>query len=305
VKKVAIFGGTGFIGSYLTDELLTSNYRIKLLVRNINDALIKNNTENVNGVLSDASAVNNTIKGSDIVIYAVGIIRENRSKGSTFEKLHYEYFKNIVDISKNHDIQKIIYISANGVSEKDTAYQTTKYKAEQYLQNNFDIWLIFRPSVVFGDPRGKMEFMTQLANDIMKKPIPAPLFFDYNPFNTKKFFKSNPIHIKNLSEIIVKSIEDDTIRNTIFELGGPDVVNWKTLLKTISKTLNRKKIFLPIPISFFSIAAKLLDRFQFFPITNTQIEMLKEGNTCNSEEIFKKLSILPIPFSTDSIKYLK
>ena len=49
-------------------------------------------------------------------------------------------------------------MSANGVKEIGTKYQSTKWHSEQVLKKTLMEWTIFRPSLIFGDPKGKKEF---------------------------------------------------------------------------------------------------------------------------------------------------
>ena len=303
--KVSVFGGTGFIGSNIIEELDNTGNKPKALVRESSISKLRNgNIEIVKGNLDDRKAILQTIQNCDVIIYAVGIIRENRKKGITFDKLHFKYFKNIVDLSKENSIKRIIYVSANGVKEVGTKYQTSKYKAEQYLKNNFDNWTVFRPSVVYGEPKGKMEFMTQLKEEIVDKPFPVPLFFKANPLKTDQFFRSNPIYVKDLAQLIVKSINSVYSKNKIHEVGGPVQVSWKYILKSISQVLSKKKFFIPVPITPVHLISKIFDKYHFFPITSSQIKMLREDNICNSKDLFEQYDIKPLPFSNNSILYL-
>ena len=208
-------------------------------------------------------------------------------------------------MAKKENVRKIIYISANGVDQLDTEYQTSKYLAEQYLQNNFDNWIIFRPSVVYGDPGDKIEFLTQLKNDIINKPLPVPLFFKINPFQVKRFFRSNPVHVKDLATLIVRSLASDISRNKIHSVGGPTETTWYSMLKEISAVMSKNKPFVPVPVFFLYLAALIFDRLPFFPITAAQIKMLKTDNICNSEELFNQYDISPTSFSKMNIKYLE
>lgn len=305
--KVAIFGGTGYIGKYIVNELINFGHKPRLFVRNkkfSDDFFDKQKVILVEGRLDDADSIKATIKDCQVIIYAIGIIREESERGITYEKLHYEYFKQIVDITKKEVNKKIVYISANGVDNLSTRYQSTKYLAEQYLQKNHDNWTVFRPSVVFGDPGLKMEFITQLKQDIFDKPFPVPLFFKVNPFLVKQFFRSNPLHVQDLAELIVKDISNIEPNNKIYKVCGLKETSWYGMLKTISTVLNKKKIFIPIPISIVQIFAKLFDKFQFFPITADQLKMLKEDNICNSQKIFDDFGIVTTEFSAESIDYL-
>jgi len=305
-KKIAVFGGTGFIGSNILKELSSNSFSINALIRKGSENKLPgdNNIKTIYGDLSDNGTIKESINNSDTVIYAVGIIREYRKREITFDKLHYEYFKNIVDIAKSNGVNRIIYISANGVKPSGTKYQTTKYKAEQYLKENFNNWIIFRPSVVFGNPNGKMEFVSQLREDIVDKNIPVPLFFRLNPFSYKQFFKSNPVHINDLAKLVVKSIDSNHSKNQIYHVGGPLQTTWNGMLKTVTNVLNKRKLYLPVPISIMQFIAAIFDRINLLPITATQIKMLKEDNICDSTDLFAEYDIHPIGFNSDSINYL-
>ena len=75
--KVALFGGTGFVGSYLTEELLNNKHKPVLLVRSGSENKITNSDEcTINiGDVSNKEIIEDTIKGADAVIYNIGLIR--------------------------------------------------------------------------------------------------------------------------------------------------------------------------------------------------------------------------------------
>ena len=101
--KVALFGGTGFVGSYIIDELLKNGHEPVVLVREGSESKL-NNSENcriISGDVTDVKSIKNTIEGSDVVIYSIGIIREFPRKGVTFEKLHFQAAKECIDVAKS------------------------------------------------------------------------------------------------------------------------------------------------------------------------------------------------------------
>ena len=53
------------------------------------------------------------------------------------------------------------------------------------------------------------------------------------------------------------------------------------------------------------MAGTLLDRFPWFPISRDQLTMLMEGNICDGSKAFRDFNINPIPFSLESLNYLK
>ena len=300
--KISILGGSGFVGDYIISELLKSDHDVYALVRYGNRNKIKeNNKINIlTGDIDNPTALEQTLINTEVVIYNIGIIRE--SNNMTFESLHFEGLKATVDMAKQLNIKRFILMSANGVSEKGTDYQTTKYRAEQYLKESGLDWTIFRPSLIFGDSNGKQEFCKQLRDDMLSLPIPAPLFFDGFNIISAGSFKMSPIHVQDIAKIFVKSLTmPETINNT-YELGGEDL-NWKSIVKIIANSSNKEnKIFIPAPAFIIKIMASLLGNL--LPISKDQIVMLMEGNTCDSKEVFKLFKIEPIIFNEKNLSYL-
>ena len=71
--------------------------------------------------------------------------------------------------AKRANVQRFILISANGIKMPGTPYQETKLRAEEHINASGLDATIFRPSVIFGDPRGTMEFATQLYRDMVAR----------------------------------------------------------------------------------------------------------------------------------------
>jgi len=305
--KIAVFGGTGFVGSYIIDNLIESQYVPRILVReNSKKKIISaDKCEVVVGDIFDEEAIREVLNGVDAVIYTIGLIREFPSLGITFEKLHFEGAVKCMDLSSEVGIKRFILMSANGVCPDGTGYQKTKWMSEQYLKNTDLDWTIFRPSTIFGDPRGKgrPEFFTQLKSDLIELPLPAPLFHQgLLPFNAGSFLMS-PIHIRDVAQFFVKSIKEDKYYGKVFELGNENHT-WKEMLRMITTALNKNKLMIPAPIGPIMAVASVLDRFSWFPATKDQLIMLAEGNTCDSSKLFLDFEIEPTPLNPDNLSYL-
>ena len=307
--RVALFGGTGFIGSYIIDQLIDKEHIPRMLVRNgsTEKSLSSNKCEIVNGDITDGDAIREVITGADAVIYTIGIIREFASKGITYEKLHFEGAIRCMDIAIEMEVKRFILMSANGVCPSGTGYQKTKWMSEQYLKNTDLEWTIFRPSLIFGDPRGhdRPEFCTQLKKDLINLPFPAPLFHEgLLPFNAGSFTMS-PIHVKTVADIFVSSIDKNNHYGEIIELGGETELTWKEIIKIISNACGKKKWALPAPVIAVKTVAAIFDRFSWFPVTKDQLTMLVEGNTCDSTNYFSDNNLKPLQFNIENLSYLK
>ncbi len=178
--KVALFGGTGFVGTHITEELINNHHDPVLLVRpgSENKVYLPDKCHVNIGDITDFESIEQTINNTDAVIYNIGIIRQFPKKGVTFEELHFEGARHCMEAAERLGVKRFILMSANGVKYDGTGYQSTKFLAEQYLKNTELEWTIFRPSLIFGDPKGKQEFCSQLRDNMLSLPLPAPLFFE-------------------------------------------------------------------------------------------------------------------------------
>jgi len=304
--RVTVFGGTGFVGSYLTDALLEHGHHPVLLVRPGSEHKVNqpDRCTLLGGDITDPAAVRSAIDGADAVIYNIGILREFPAQGVTYEALHFEGARRTMDAAEQAGVRRFLLMSANGVKADGTGYQRSKYMAEQYLAITGLDWTIFRPSVLFGDPRGRMEFATQLYRDIVRSPLPAPLFFDGILPLQAGMFRLSPVHVKDVASAFVKALDMPETAGRIIALGGPDALTWKDILQTIARATGTTKWTVPAPVLLLKGLAAALDQYAFFPITRDQLTMLMEGNTCDAQELLRTFGLTQTPFDATSLSYL-
>jgi NADH dehydrogenase len=305
--QVALFGGSGFVGSYLVEELLRRQHQPVLLVRPGSEGKIteRDRCRLVPGDIRDDAAVRDTLVGCDAAIYNIGILREFPKQGITFEELQFRGAVRAIDAALEGGVKRFLLMSANGVKVEGTPYQTSKYRAEEHLKGSGLDWTIFRPSVIFGDPRGQMEFCTQLQAQLITPPLPAPLFYDgLLPFQAGAF-QLAPVHIADVAALFVKSLEmPETIGQT-YRVCGPDTLSWKAIIGLLARVSGKSKLLLPAPAGVVKTVAAWLEGFAFFPITRGQITMLMEGNTCDVPTPFAQFGITPTRFDETTLCYLK
>ena len=305
LRRIGLFGGTGFVGSYLVDALLAANFHPVVLVRNGSETKLRqlNRCTIVNGDIDDTDAIQRVVKGSDAVIYNIGILREFPKRGITFARLQDEAARRVMDTAAAAGVRRFLLMSANGVKPDGTAYQRSKYNAEAHLQaTNLD-WTIFRPSVLFGDPRGHMEFATQLSAEIIDSPLPAPLFHAGLLPRDAGGFTLSPVHVSDVAAAFVRALQDPQTIGQTYHLGGPESISWREILKRLAAARERSKMMLPAPAFGVMAAAALLDRFEAFPITRDQVRMLLEGNACPADDLVQ-LGIEPKHFAGEALQYL-
>jgi NADH dehydrogenase len=303
--RIALFGGSGFVGEYLIDHLLGAGHTLSLLVRSGSENKIRqaDGCRLVSGDPGSQEAIDATIDGCDAVIYCIGILREFPRRGITFEELQYRAVVRVIESAKTHGISRFLLMSANGVKPQGTSYQETKFRAEEYLKQSGAAFTIFRPSVIFGDPRGKMEIATQLYRDMVDPPIPAIGFFTgLNPREGQLMM--SPVHVAAVAQAVVTAIEDPATIDQTYVLAGPETLSWSEMIRRVARAAGRDKCLLPMPIGLMKLGAILLDWLPLFPVTHDQLTMLGEGNSADPADLEALIGSAGKAFVPENLDYL-
>jgi uncharacterized protein YbjT (DUF2867 family) len=244
---------------------------------------------------SPIRALDRCLEGSDAVIYLIGILREFPSRGVTFDALQRVGVEDTIAAAKRQGWDRFILMSANGVHVEGTPYQRSKALAEAALKASGLRWTIFRPSVIFGDPDGRMEFCSQLKKDIIDSPMPAPLFYSGLIPKNAGGFELAPVHVDDVAAAFVLALTESRTESQTYSLCGPQRLSWKAILTTIAAASGKTKLMLPAPAMAIKATAGLLDRYPWFPISRDQIKMLMEGNVCfeNDRPPSRRLGLTP------------
>ncbi len=277
-KNCLIFGGSGQIGRHLIRKLTKNNYKVTVVTRNIHQKgyIIKTQAnagyiDIVEANIFDETKLRKLFSKADICINLIGILFE-KSNGNSFNNIHSIFPKLLAKLCKEYKIQQFIQLSALGINEaKDSEYAKSKLEGEVNIQKNFPLATILRPSVVFSvDDNFTTSFMTLLSR--------LPLFPLYYNGNTKFI----PIHCSDLCDVIYHVISKN-IYSKIIECIGPETLSLKEILKILLKTINKKRILIPLPLLFANLSAKF---FQLFPkplLTIDQLKLLKYDNVTSNK----------------------
>ena len=268
-KKVIIFGASGQIGRNIIRKITLKNYKVTAVTRNAHKSIFLK-TQAPLGYLDiieenifNEKVLEELIGSHDICINLIGILFEK--KKNTFQNIHVNFPSLLSKICKKKNIDQFIHISALGVENvKDSKYAKSKYDGEKIVKENFERTTILKPSIVYSQDDN---FSTRFLSLLSIFPI-FPLF--ENP-------KFAPIHCKDLSEIIVGIIEKN-ISSEIIECPGPQIIYFKEILQILSKSINKKRLFIPVPnqlAKIFAISSEILPSPL---ITLDQLRLLKYDN---------------------------
>lgn len=173
---VLVTGGTGFLGSYIIQQLVEKGYKVRALRRSTTvpawiPAAIFNSVEWVEGDILDVVSLEDAMEGVDAIIHSAAVVSFARQDRVNMYQVNVEGTANVVNIALEKNIRRLVYISsvaalgrtANGghVTEEkkweeskiNTHYAISKFKAEVQVWRGMSEGLdavILNPSTILG-----------------------------------------------------------------------------------------------------------------------------------------------------------
>ncbi len=302
--KVYLTGATGFVGRYLLQALRAANHQVRCLVRRPDQdlPLEDHGIEKVAGDLLQPETFAGTLDGCEAVVHLVGIIAEKPRQGVTFDAVHRRGTLHIVEAARQAGIERFIHMSANGARpDGTTAYQTSKWAAEEIVrQAGFAHWTIFRPSVIFGDPRGApLEFVSQLARRLVR-PFPIlPVFGNGQ-------YRLQPVAVEVVAAAFAQALTKAEAHGQTYCVAGPTPLTYNEILDIIARALyGRPKPKLHLPLAPVRLLVGTLGRIGLLPVTPEQLAMLIEGNTCDPSAFYRDFDVPEVAFTPETIAYVR
>ena len=237
-----VIGITGHTGKYFLRELKENNYtgRIRFLIRNKNDENIFKkynlNYEVMYGDLNNKEDIQNACKGIDTIL----------------EIYNIRYSLDVLDAALNENVKRIIFVHTTGIYSKykmaSEEYKRIEKEVIKKAKEKIDI-TILRPTMIYGD----------ICDHNISKFIKMMDKMKIYPLIAGGRAKIQPVNARDLGRAYYQVlVNDEKTKNQDYNLSGEEPISIKDMLKNISYILNKKTLFIPIPLYFSVFCAYIL-----------------------------------------------
>jgi NADH dehydrogenase len=285
--KVLVTGATGFVGSRIVHALRAEGSEVRALVRRPERGarLAALGVELATGDVTNPASVRDALDGCTHVIHLVSILK---GQPQDFERVMAQGTRNLVAAATRAGVERFVLMSALGTTAttKDLVpYFHAKWEMEQETVGSGLEHTIFRPSFVFGRGGALPTFMKQVR---------------YSPVVTvigDGTQRIQPIWIDDVSAHFVRALDTPAAANKTFEIGGPDIVTWDELYRTISKVLGKRRTLVHVPAALARTGARLTQWAPGAPLTTDQIAMIEAGDNVvtNTDAVHTfQLALVPL-----------
>lgn len=290
---ITIFGGGGFIGKYISQQLLAAGARVRIAERNPSNAHKLKPLGNLGQTqfavadIRKPESVARAVHGSDAVINLVGIL------DGDFQAFHVDGARNVAEAAHAAGCKALVHMSAIGADpHSDSRYGKSKGEGEAAVLEAFANSVILRPSIVFGPEDG---FTNRFAGLISLLPV-VPIIGGDTQFQ--------PVYVDDVAKAVHIVLTDmlagkKTHKGRTYELGGPDIISMRELNHHIAKASNNGPAFVDMPDMVAGLMANLTGWLPGAPMTRDQWIMLQQDNVVDANaKTLKTLGLAATPLST-------
>ncbi len=277
---VTVFGGSGFVGTQAVRYLAKAGWRVRVAVRNPNLAYKMRLLGDVGQIdvvqvnIRNPASIERALDGATASLNLVGLLRETGRQG--FQAIHVMGARNIAEAARKMGLTRVVQVSAIGADAKATSkYLRTKAEGEAAVRDIYPDAVIVRPSIVFGNGDG---FFNRFAAMAQLSPALPLIGGGHTRFQ--------PVFVGDVGQALAYAVADSAAAGQTYELGGPGVFSFKTLMEKMLAETGQRRFLVPVPWPAASLLGQLGDLVGGIippPVTADQVESLRTDNVVSGQ----------------------
>lgn len=267
--RVAITGGTGFVGAHLAARLEGEGHGVVIVSRGVDQRRGAVHVTEMAGVevkrasVTDQVALEQAFEGCDAVAHCAGINREVGNQ--TFDAIHVEGTASVVSAAEATGVARLALMSfLRARPASGSPYHDSKWAAEEIVRASSLRWTVLKPGMVYG--KGD-HFLDHLSRTLFTFPV-------YVGIGHRRI---RPLWIDDLVDVLVASVIDGRLDRQTVPVLGPAEIRFDDAVRAIARVLNRRVLVVRLPMTFHRALGWVSEKVMTIPlVARAQVRMLEE-----------------------------
>jgi len=267
--RIAITGGTGFVGGHLAKALSAAGHEVVVLARGVDRRPWAQHVLELPGVTFEQTGTDDELglvrafEGCDAVAHCAGIDREIGSQA--YEAVHVQGTANVVGAAQEAGVPRLALLSfLRARPDCGSGYHESKWAAEEVVRSSTCEWTVLKPGMIFG--RGD-HMLDHLSHALYTFPVLLGIGQR----------RVRPLAVGDVVKILVASLVEGRLPNKTVGLVGPTEIGFDNAARRVAQVLNRKRPFIRMPIAFHYLMAWMAERLMTVPLISlAQVRILQE-----------------------------
>jgi uncharacterized protein YbjT (DUF2867 family) len=268
--KIAITGGTGFVGRHAAAMAMARDASVVLIARGHDrggDAVRRRPGAEFHSLtLDDPGALASAFAGCTAVVHCAGINREIGDQ--TYARVHVEGTRNVVAAARAAGVRKIILISfLRARPGCRSGYHESKWAAEEIVRQSGIDHTILKCGVIYGDGDHMLD---HLSHAFYTFPV-----FAFVGFSDQWV---RPVAVEDVAKVIGAIVFDNALSGKTVPVLGPEQLTLREAVRRVSRVAGRRPLMFPLPVWFHYAFGWLAERIMTVPLVSVaQVRILREG----------------------------
>jgi uncharacterized protein YbjT (DUF2867 family) len=265
--RIAITGGTGFIGSHLAQRLISEGHEVVLLARKRKSIAVESATMTfVSNDLSDPAILATAFAGCDAIAHCAGINREIGEQ--TYQKVHVEATRNVVKAAQRAGVKKIALMSfLRARPNCSSPYHESKWAAEEIVRDSGLDYTIIKAGMVYGLGDHMLDHLSHALHTFP--------FFAMVGFKEKGI---RPLAIDDLVDVLRASLTENRLSRSTVAITGAEELYLSEAVRRVARVTGNKIRMFRAPIWFHLVFAGFWELTMKVPlVARAQVRILSEG----------------------------
>jgi uncharacterized protein YbjT (DUF2867 family) len=267
--KVAVTGGTGFVGGHLAIAFAQQDHQVVVIARGIDQRPWAAEVVGTKGVtvvtagLADEDALRQAFAGCDAVAHCAGINREIGSQ--TYDAVHVGGTRNVVHAAEEAGVQRMVLLSfLRARPDCGSAYHETKWAAEEIVRGSSLEWTVLKPGMIFGRGDHMLDHLTRAL-------CTFPVFVSIGRRRVR------PLAVRDVVKVLRAALLDGRLSRKTTPVTGPTELNFDEAVRLVGTVIGKRLMLLRLPIALMYAVAWAAERLMTVPlISASQVRILEE-----------------------------
>lgn len=217
-SRVLVTGASGFVGSALCRALVAAGHDVRAMTRHPDT--YAGAGEPVYGDVSDPTSLGVALADRDTAYYLVHSLADD-----DFERLDAAAARGFSEAAAGAGLERIIYLGGLGVDDEDLSpHLKSRREVERLLSEGGVPVTVLRAAIVVGHGGISWEITRQLVAHL--PAMVAPRWVTT---------RTQPIALRDVVHYLVGVLEPEQARGRVFEVGGPDVLDYAEMLRRVAR----------------------------------------------------------------------
>lgn len=268
--RIAITGGTGFVGRHLARSLSGAGHEVILIARGTDhrdESIRKLPRAQFKPIgTSDEDALAAAFAGCDGVAHCAGINREIGAQ--TYQLVHVEGTRNVVNAAQRAGVRRIVILSfLRARPDCGSGYHESKWEAEEIVRASGLEYTVFKAGVIYGQGD---HMLNHLSHALQTFPVFALVGM--------KETRIRPLDVEELVQVMVASLIEGRLRCKTVPITGPEEMDLGVAVRRVAAVLCKRPLYIRMPVFFHCILGWFLERTMTVPLVSlAQVRILSEG----------------------------